>query len=110
MIRSIVHDPLFLAQKSVPATEDIGWRFSGYKASQISLDKKKIYMFADEYALDIKQVAFEGPVNEVYSSIHYVFSEEGNTTSSTVYFTRVDLTSTSGSGGPTYYLNTNYCL
>ena len=28
--------------------EDIGWRYAGYKASQISLDKKKIYMFADE--------------------------------------------------------------
>ena len=88
--------------------EDIGWRFSGYKASQIFLDKKKIYMFADEYSFDVKQVMFEGPVGEIYSSIYYVYSEEGDAASSTISFTRVDLTSTSGSGGPTYYLNTNY--
>ena len=99
----VIFDYISLAQ-------DMGWKYAGYKADKIYLGRERIFMLADEYSLDVLQVAFEGPLNEVYDAIDYVYScnsQNGSSNRCTVNFTRSDLKN-KNENGETYYLNSLY--
>lgn len=93
--------------------DDIGWKYVGYNSDyRYGMDDMNSYMLADEYSDNkVPLVSFQNEVSERYESIYYVYKKEGfenSFSNSIAYFTRTDLTSTSGGGGETYWLNTHY--
>lgn len=94
--------------------DDIGWKYIGYNSGyDYSMDEMDSYMLADEYSDDkVPLVSFQNKASKRYESIYYVYIKKDyaydHGFSHIAYFTRTDLTSTSGGGGETYWLNTHY--